>query len=161
MSGGVCRRQGIIHQPLAAFGHPSPHNHSGTGPTQSLEESTHTLIHTRLILSALCKLDGEKEYDNKQPYVRSTSNNIGGFLCCLIFPVVLRDAGYYGNVRVPGKKSPVNIATLFPCSPLLSVCVWGSGCVRVPGVCMLVRFEGCSCCRSTKPGPCVEMQPPG
>lgn len=28
-------------------------------------------------------------------------------------------------------------------------------------VCVCVQYEGCSCSRSTKPGPCVEMQPPG
>lgn len=57
----------------------------------SQEEHTHTHTHPFNSESslALCKLDREKEYDNKQPYVHSTRNNIWSFLCCLIFRPLL------------------------------------------------------------------------
>ncbi|MEQ2205735.1 hypothetical protein XENOCAPTIV_011743 [Xenoophorus captivus] len=132
-------------------------------PTQSLEESAHTLIHTHLILSALCKLDREKEYDNKQPYVRSTSNIIWGFLCCLIFSPSPLFSVSLGIMEAPVYKarSPPSILQLCFPAILSCLCVSGRASEACTSWCVFVQFEGFSCCRSTKPGPCVEMQPPG
>lgn len=51
----------------------------------------------------------------------------------------------------------------FLLASIIAVCFWESAwSVHIPAcVCVCVQYEGCSCCRSTKPGPCVEMQPPG
>lgn len=59
----------------------------------------------------------------------------------------------------PAPSPPFLLACLYHCSVLLGECV---ECAH-PCLCVYVcvQYEGCSCCRSTKPGPCVEMQPPG
>lgn len=51
-----------------------PHHHSGRGLLEA---------HSSL---APCKLDREEEYDNKQPYVHSTRNNIWAFFVLPHFP---------------------------------------------------------------------------
>lgn len=138
MSVGVCRRQGIIQRPLAAFGHPSPHHHSGIGPLKARRSThTHTVPHTHPFHSesslALCKLDREKEYDNKQPYVHSMRNNIWGFLCCLIFSPSLLFSTSLGIMKVFMFKArtPPSILQL-PCRPsLFCSCVF----VRVRETC--------------------------
>lgn len=87
------------------------------------------------------------------------------FALSFIFLVI----GHYGSVRVQGKNSPANIATLPPPPPLLplasltEVCVcWSAWNVHIlVRACLRPQYEGCSCSWSTKPGPCVEMQPPG
>lgn len=151
MSGGVCRRQGIIQGPLAAFGHPSPHHHSGIELLKS-RRSTHTHTFNSESSLALCKLDREKEYDNKQPYVHSTRNNIWGFLCCLIFSPSLLFSTSPGIMEVFMFKARTPHCNSFPthtrpfptfpsCLPLSLQCAFG----RVRGVCTSLPVCVCVC----------------
>lgn len=68
-----------------------------------------------------------------------------GFLC-FAFPFLLHIVGIM-EVFMFKARTPPSILQL-PLSPFCLVEVCG-------------YYEGCSCCRSTKPDPCVEMQPPG
>lgn len=97
--------RGIMQWPLSMFGHPSPHHHSGIvrpRPASTQAKHTHTQAQRREprarplnyegSLAHLCKLDKgaerrkKKEWENKQPYVRSMSNNIWSFVVCrLVF----------------------------------------------------------------------------
>lgn len=124
MSGGVCRQQGIIQWPLSMFGHPSPHHHSGILKPGGAHTHTHTKLCTHPFNSesslVLCKLDREEEYDNKQPYVRGTRNNILSFLCCLIFlPVFFSSSSSIMEVLTFKARTPPpsNIATPPPPPP--------------------------------------------
>lgn len=105
---------------------------------------------------APCKLDREDENDNKQPYVHSTRNNICFFLCHASFlhlSLLSSASPRVMEVFMFKARTPQSISLPLSCLLPLSrkVCVCGT----------CVQHEGCSCSRSTKPGPCVEMQPPG
>lgn len=75
--------------------------------------------------------------------------------------------GITGMLLFQARSPPSILQLCFPAIPsCLSMCVCGratKACAFPVCVCMhaSAQFEGCSCCRSTKPGPCVEMQPPG
>lgn len=116
MSGGVCRRRGIIRRPLAAFG--PPHHHSGRGLLEA-----HSLR---------VNWTGRKSMTTNSHMFTARGTTFGPFLCCLTPP--------------PTPMSPLSSRRQASSPPL--------------GVCPR-RSEGFSCCRSTKPGPCVEMRPPG
>lgn len=144
MSGGVCRRQGIIHRPLAAFGHPSPHNHSGIRPTQSLAEHTHTMIHTHSFDCESCvNWTGRKSMTTNSHMFTVQRTTFGAFCVALSSPSPL-SATSLGIMEVFGKNSPVNIATLFkpPHSSLLDVCVF----LQFEGVLVLQKYKARSMC---------------
>lgn len=114
MSGGVCRRQGIIRRPLAAFGHPSPHNHSGIRPTQSQAAHTHTMIYTHSFDSGSCEnWTGRKSTTTNSHMFTAQRTTFGAFCVASSSPSPLCSTSP-GIVEAFDENSPVNIATPFP-----------------------------------------------
>lgn len=108
--------------------------------THTHRHSTHTHTFNSEGSLAQCKLDREKEYDNKQPYVHGTRNNIWGFLCCLIFAPSALFSTSLGimEVFVFKARTPPSILQLGLLPLRGGVCLWECARRAHPFLCVCV-----------------------
>lgn len=112
---------------------------------------THTQLCTQPFNSesslALCKLDREREYDNKQPYAHSMRNNIWSFLSHLIFCAVLYFPACWALWKCSCSRRDTPPPHTHTCPPYMctSLCV-------VWRVLMQPKYKAWSMCWNAAPG---------